>query len=107
MNACIQVYPEADAEIDECFYYLQEETDLEAAFRFVDAARETFEQLLLTPQVGATRTFQKPELQDVRMWRVKDFSKYLIFYRPVENGIEILHVVHSSRNYKRLFEEES
>lgn len=106
MNTRLQVHPDADAEIDECFYYLQEESGLETAFRFVDAVRETFKRLLLMPHIGTVRTFQNPALKDVRMWKVKGFKKYLVFYRPIADGIEILHVVHGSRNYKRLFDEE-
>lgn len=40
------------------------------------------------------------------MWRVKGYEKYLIFYQPLENGVKILHVLHSATDYNRAFENE-
>ena len=39
---------------------------------------------------------------DVRMWRVRDFEKYLIFYRPVGDRIQIERVVHAAQDYTRV-----
>jgi toxin ParE1/3/4 len=41
----------------------------------------------------------------MRMFRVKDFPKHLVFYRPIEGGIEVIRVLHASRNLAALFEE--
>lgn len=76
-----------------------------AAQRFLAACDETFKFLAHNKNVGATRTFRDSSLKDVRMWRVKGFEKYLVFYQPLPDGIKILHVVHSSRNYNLLFED--
>lgn len=84
------------------FYIAQDNED--AAQRFLTACDESFLFLANNSQVGATRTFRDPSLRDVRMWRVKGFEKYLIFYQPLSDGIKILHVVHSARNYNLLFE---
>lgn len=84
------------------FYIAQDDED--AAQRFLAACDETFTFLASNKNVGATRTFQDASLRDVRMWRVKGFEKYLIFYQPLSDGIKILHVVHSARNYNLLFE---
>jgi len=75
-----------------------------AAQRFLAACDETFSFLANNNKVGATRIFRDPSLRDVRMWRVKGFEKYLVFYQPLPDGIKILHVVHSARNYNLLFE---
>lgn len=80
--------------------------DIEAANRFLDACEEAFEQLARTPLIGAAREFRRPALKDVRMWRVKGFEKHLIFYKPREDSVEILHVVHSARDLDNLFGEE-
>jgi toxin ParE1/3/4 len=84
------------------FYIAQDNED--AAQRFLVACDETFAFLGDNKQVGATRVFRDPSLRDVRMWRVKGFEKYLIFYQPLFDGVKILHVVHSARNYDLLFE---
>lgn len=84
-------------------YYIAQENET-AAQRFLAACDETFRFLANNKNVGATRTFRDSSLKDVRMWRVKGFEKYLVFYRPLSDGIKILHVVHSARNYNLLFE---
>ncbi|MGH9438287.1 MAG: type II toxin-antitoxin system RelE/ParE family toxin, partial [Terriglobia bacterium] len=35
---------------------------------------------------------------------VKDFPKYLIFYRPIRDGIEVVRVIHGARDIPALFE---
>jgi toxin ParE1/3/4 len=81
------------------------QNDADAAQRFLAACDETFIFLINNKKIGATRSFRDSSLQDVRMWRVKGFEKYLIFYQPFSDGIKILHVVHSARNYNLLFED--
>lgn len=39
-----------------------------------------------------------PKLSGMRMWLVKGFEKYLIFYRPFGNYIEIVRVLHSAQD---------
>lgn len=80
--------------------------DEETAQKFLDSCDETFRFLAENRFVGAARNFNNPLLKDIRMWRVKHFEKYLIFYQPLTNGVRILHIVHSSKNYHLLFEEE-
>jgi len=41
---------------------------------------------------------KRPELKDVRVFRINGFEKILVLYRPIERGVEILRVVHGSRN---------
>lgn len=42
-------------------------------------------------------------LKSMRVFRVGGFERMLIFYRPESSGIEILRVVHGSRNLQALF----
>jgi hypothetical protein len=34
---------------------------------------------------------------------VKGFERYLIFYRPLTDGVELLRVIHCARDVERLF----
>jgi plasmid stabilization system protein ParE len=34
---------------------------------------------------------------------VKDFEKYLIFYRPMKDGVVVLRVIHAARDIENLF----
>ena len=31
------------------------------------------------------------------MFRMKGFTRHLIFYRPIKNGVEIIRVIHGAR----------
>ncbi len=77
-----------------------------AAQRFLDACDETFQFLAGNPLVGSLKRFTSTKLSDVRMWRVKGYEKYLVFYQPNESGVKILHVLHSARDHNRVFEDE-
>jgi toxin ParE1/3/4 len=74
-----------------------------AAARFLDAAEATFQQLLRSPHLGATGEFRSRHLKGIRRWRVNGFENFLIFYRPVDDGIEIIRVIHGARDIESLF----
>jgi len=78
--------------------------DLRAAMRFLDAAERTFEQLAGSPELGARSEFLSPFLAGVRRWRIRKFEHYLIFYRPVSGGIEVIRVLHGARDIDAVFE---
>jgi antitoxin ParD1/3/4 len=46
-------------------------------------------------------------LMGIRSFRVTGFDSYLIFYRSVQDGIQVHHVYHGSRNLESLFGEAS
>lgn len=81
-------------------------TDLTISDRFLDACNDTFKRLEKMPRLGRVGKFRNPVLSDVRVWPVKGFKNHLIFYCITESGIEILRVLHSSRDLDRVFEEE-
>jgi toxin ParE1/3/4 len=37
------------------------------------------------------------------MWPIGGFEKYLIFYLPLPDGIDVIRVVHGARDIERLF----
>jgi toxin ParE1/3/4 len=76
---------------------------LDAALRFYEAAEAAFEELAQMPEMGASRTFRNSRLGLVRMWPIPRFENWLIFYRPIDQGIEVLRVLHSARDINALF----
>jgi toxin ParE1/3/4 len=76
----------------------------EAATRLVDAAYETFKTLAANPGLGRRRQFRGPRLRDVCSWRISGFENYLIFYRGVGKGVQVLHVYHGARDIEALFD---
>ena len=74
-----------------------------AAIRFLHAAEETFKRLADMPELGERQEFGRAELAGLRAWQVRGFENYLIFYRPIEHGIEIVRVLHAARDIAAIF----
>ena len=64
-------------------FYLAED-DEEIAQKFLNACDKTFRFLAENRFTGSIRNFKNEKLYEVRMWRVKGYEKYLIFYQPLE-----------------------
>ena len=77
----------------------------EAADRFLEACCAEFEKLAAMPGKGRLREFRNPKAAHIRSWPLSGFANHLIFYRPIEDGIEVLRVLHGARDIDALFEE--
>jgi len=71
--------------------------------RFLGAIEESLEQVAEFPLLGKTREFQNEQLKGVRMWHVKGYENYLIFYAASESAIEVIRLLHGSRDIEELF----
>jgi toxin ParE1/3/4 len=78
--------------------------DLDDQAAFYDAANTTFEALARMPGMGERRESRQPRLAGMRVGRVEGFENHLIYYRPVEGGIEIVRVLHGARDIDRALE---
>ena len=97
--------PRAIRDLSDIAVYLAEESGSDdLAYRFLDAAEASFENLASMARMGAQREYGDPALAGVRMWRVAGFDNYLIFYRQTKSGIEVIRVLHAKRDIDRLFE---
>ena len=76
--------------------------NVDAAERFASAVPATLDGLTKMPGKGSPRKFRSKRLSGIRSWPVDGFRKYLIFYRPIEGGIEVLAIVHGARNLPQL-----
>jgi len=96
----------ADENIDEqLVFFAGEDPDL--ARRFLSALYDNaFPALLRFPQVGTRWKSNKPALSEVRWRRVPDFPNHIIFYRPTKKTVEILWVLHGSRDLPFILEED-
>jgi toxin ParE1/3/4 len=100
------VRPRVDRDLDEQAYYYATEASPEVGHRFLVAAHDTFALLATQPQMGWQSRLGRPELKRLRVWRVKGFERVLILYVPLADGVEILRVVHGSRNLQALLRRE-
>jgi len=96
------VRPKADEDLEEqAFYYAARETR-ELGHRFLVAAHETFALLATQPQMGWSARLKDARLQSARLFCVNGFERVLIIYHPRPDGVDILRVVHGSRNIDAL-----
>ena len=86
----------------DCAYYIGE-TSLSASKRFTKAAGAAFAQLAERPGIGVLRDFGNPDYSNMRMWPMPGFAKYLIFYCADDEEVEILRVLHGSRDIHAIF----
>jgi len=89
-------------DITEIACYLRERSQTVAA-KFLQLLDATYEQLAGMPELGTKKYFAHPEMQNVRIWPVKKYRNYLLFYRIEEDRILVLRVLHGARDYEGLF----
>ena len=97
--------PKAKQDLLEHVLYLAK-INPELAERFIDSSEMAFAKLAEMPRKGQRQEFKSPELAEVRRWFIPGFDKYLIFYRLIEGGIEILRVLHGMQNIDAIMDDE-
>jgi plasmid stabilization system protein ParE len=70
--------------------------------RLDKAALETLDLLAQSPELGQVMPRSKKKYGDVRIWQVKGFPNHLVFYRPSDDRIEVLRILHASRDWQNL-----
>jgi len=104
MKRHLVILPLARFDLYEIGLYLSER-DLEISKRFNRAVDRTLEYLLESPESGERRNYSNPHYSNMRIWQVSGFSNYLIFYRPQDERLEVLRVLHGARDYATIFTE--
>jgi len=94
----VSYHPEALNDIINDAVYLGEEASEETADRFLDSVDETLSNLVEMPLIGRFLDLNSEKLKDIHVWRVKDFEKWLIFYHLTEDGIEVVRLLHGTRD---------
>jgi toxin ParE1/3/4 len=69
-----------------------------AALRFIDRLEEKFQAIAESPEIGRTRKELAPNLRSFPV------GNYVIFYRPIKAGIQVIRVLHGARDIEALFE---
>ena len=96
--------PRAEQDLFEHEEYLATTASPEIAGRFLDAFEAAVELLSAHPEMGPSREYRRPELAGQRMFPVRGFEKYLVFYVPTAGGVEVTRVLYATRNIRALFE---
>jgi toxin ParE1/3/4 len=70
---------------------------LAAALKLIDSFDRKLRLLAEFPHIGAIREDLAPSLRSFPV------GNYLIFYRPVADGIEVVRILHGARELRRIF----
>jgi len=96
------IRPRADVDLDDQAYYYSTTASVEVGHRFLVAAHDTFSLLATQPDMGWDARLKHPGLKSLRVFRVKGFERILVLYLPMLDGVEIVRVVHGSRDVQGL-----
>jgi toxin ParE1/3/4 len=82
------------------------EAGIQVADRFFTEAELTFERLAGMPGMGTRYEPDEPLYADLRYFPISRFRMYLVFYRPIPGGLEVLHVLHGARDIHSILTDE-
>ena len=82
----------AQRDLDEIWCYIGSFNE-RAADGWLDSVEQCFKVLANQPQAGQARPDLAPTL------RFLPVGNHLIFYQPIEDGVEIARVIHGARDY--------
>ena len=88
---------QAQTDLEEIWLYIAEH-NIPAADRFLDTLHERFVLLAGQPLLGRARPELAPNLRSLSV------GNYVIFYRPIDDGIEVARVLHGARDIDAIFE---
>ena len=98
----VAIRPQAQDDIDAIIDYLLAERS-PSAQDFVQLLQQTFDLLAENPKIGTQRHYRATALSGMRMFPLKQFSAYLVFYLHDDEAINIVRVLHGSRDIAELF----
>jgi toxin ParE1/3/4 len=106
MSKTIHRRQKARQDLVDTFRYLAREVGFRVAQRFLAQVEATFTRLAGMPGTGTSYQHDHPALAGLRFSPVSRFRKYLVFYRSVADGIEIIRVLHGARDIATILAEE-
>jgi toxin ParE1/3/4 len=94
--AIILKRPQAEADLDDIWEHIAEDNP-DAADKVLDDIGERCAMLAQFPMIGTSRDELFPALRSLAV------GHYVIFYLPLDDGIDVVRVLHGKRNIDALF----
>lgn len=91
--------PLAETDILEIWDYIADDS-LAAADRWMDHLDEQFRVLAAQPMMGRVRNELAPGVRSF------PFGRYVVFYVPLDDGIDVVRVLHGARDIDAVFNPE-
>ncbi len=89
--------PRAEQDLTEVWDFIAQD-DIDAADRVRDDIEQKCQTLADNPGMGRARDELALSLRSFPVGR------YIIFYRPIEDGIEVARILHGARDLRSIFE---
>ncbi len=99
MSRVCRVTPRASRDIEAIADYLATRSSLSRSEQFLNGIDSTLQRIAQFPQIGRKRDELYPGLRSL------PYEQYLIFYRLLNDDIEVLRVVSGYQDLLALFEE--
>ncbi len=97
MNSC-SLTPQAVQDLDDIHDFIAMD-NINAALRLINLLEEKFQAITQSPEMGRRREELAPALRSFPA------GHYVIFYRPVKDGIQVIRVLHGARDVEAIFGE--
>lgn len=91
--------PRAVSDLADIWDYIADDSE-ERADAFIETIDGKLKTLAGSPKIGRTRD---ELMKGIRSWSI---GRYVVFYFPLENGVEIIRVLHGSRDIASVFFED-
>jgi len=88
--------PQAEADLDDIWWYIAQDNP-DAADRVLDSIDERCTTLAQFPYIGTNRDEIMPNLRSLSV------GNYVVYYLPLDDGIDIVRVLHGARDIDVLF----
>jgi len=75
----------------------------EASEQVRQALLDTADLLVLNPDAGVRIVNAHPRHRDVRWFVTSKFRNYLIFYKPLQETILVIRILHAKRDWTKFF----
>ncbi len=106
MSKTIHRRQKARQDLVDIFRYYAREAGFRVAQRFFAQAEATLTRLAGMPDIGTRYEHEHQALAGLRFSPISRFRKYLVFYRSVADGIEVVRVLHGARDIHDILAEE-
>lgn len=90
--------PSADRDLVAIFRWFARQAGLRVADRFLVEAEATFSRLAGMPRMGTAYQPDERHFTDLRFFPISRYRDYLVFDRPISDGIEVFRVLHGARD---------
>ncbi len=106
MSKVIHRRQKARQDLVDIFRYHAREAGYRVAQRFFAQTEATLARLAGMPGIGTSYEHEHPALSGLRFFPISRFRKYLVFYRSVADGIEVVRMLHGARDIQAILAEE-